>query len=50
MEEADGKITGFEFKWNPKAKVTIPANFVKTYNADAIVSNENFRDFVRTDI
>lgn len=47
-EEANGKISGFEFKWNPKAKAKIPANFVKTYDAEVkIISKENFRDFVR---
>lgn len=47
VEERDGKITGFEFKWNPKAKTKIPADFIKAYNADVtIISKENFRDFV----
>lgn len=47
VEEADGVITGFEFKWSPKAKAHIPANFTKTYNAGVeVISKENFRDFV----
>lgn len=47
VEEKDGIITGFEFKWNPKAKVSVPENFTKTYGADVnIITNENFRDFV----
>lgn len=47
LEEVDGKITGYEFKWNPKAKIKIPATFVKTYNADVnIITKENFREFV----
>ena len=47
VEEADGKITGFEFKWNPKAKTNIPSIFVKTYNANVeVISKENFREFV----
>jgi hypothetical protein len=46
-EEADGKITGFEFKWNPNAKVKIPSSFVQTYNANIeIISKGNFREFV----
>lgn len=50
VEEADGKITGFEFKWNPKAKTNIPNNFVTTYNAEVtIVSKENFREFLGID-
>jgi len=47
VEESDGKITAFEFKWNPKAKVNIPAIFVNTYSATVeVVSKENFREFV----
>jgi uncharacterized protein len=47
IEEADGKITGFEFKWRSKSKINIPSNFITTYNADIkIVTKENFRDFV----
>lgn len=47
VEETDGKISGFKFKWNPKAKANIPDNFVKAYNAEVtIVSKENFRTFV----
>jgi uncharacterized protein len=47
LEETDGKITGFEFKWNSKAKIKTPVNFVKTYNADIeVISRENFKEFV----
>jgi len=47
VEEKDGVIHGFEFKWNPKAKVNIPENFTKTYDARVtIITNENFRDFI----
>lgn len=47
VEELNGQITGYEFKWNPKAKVKIPSNFTQTYNAEVIViNNQNFREFV----
>lgn len=47
VEERDGVISGFEFKWNAKAKITLPKNFTTTYNAQvAIVTSENFREFV----
>lgn len=47
VEETNGKIYGFEFKWNSNAKTKIPVTFVKTYNADVtIVTKENFREFV----
>ncbi|WP_306422316.1 ATP-binding protein [Algoriphagus sp. AGSA1] len=50
VEESDGKITGFEFKWNPNAKVKIPSSFVETYEADSkVISKENFREFVGAD-
>lgn len=48
VEESDGEIKGFEFKWNPKVKVKIPENFTKTYNAEVeIISKENFREFIK---
>jgi predicted AAA+ superfamily ATPase len=47
VEESDGKITGYEFKWNPKSKVKIPSTFSRTYKANVeIITKENFRDFV----
>lgn len=50
VEEADGKITGYEFKWSATAKVKIPAAFVKAYEANVeVISKENFRSFVGMD-
>ena len=47
VEERDGNITGFEFKWNRK-KAKIPKNFIDTYKASGLViDRENFRDFVK---
>ncbi len=47
VEEKDGKITGFEFKWNSKSKVKLPETFVKSYNADTkVINKNNFREFV----
>ncbi|GMQ31332.1 ATP-binding protein [Algoriphagus confluentis] len=47
LEEADGRISAFEFKWNPAAKVKKPAVFLETYPADfKVISKDNFRDFV----
>lgn len=46
VEERDGTISGFEFKWNSKAKMTIPRNFTSAYGANVtIISKENFREF-----
>ena len=47
VEEKDGAITGFEFKWKSKPKVKLPETFVKAYNAETkIVDRNNFREFV----
>jgi hypothetical protein len=46
IEEKEGKITGFEFKWKNK-KTKFPQTFINTYNADVfVVDRNNFRDFV----
>jgi hypothetical protein len=46
VEEKDGKIYGFEFKWKAK-KVKLPETFISTYNAETkIIDRKNFREFV----
>ncbi len=48
VEENAGKIKGYEFKWNPKAKSKKPKSFMETYDAKInIVHKENFRDFLK---
>jgi uncharacterized protein len=47
VEEKDGKICGFEFKWTNK-KTKFPQKFVETYNAKGVaIDRNNFRDFVK---
>lgn len=47
VEEHGGKIYGFEFKWNPKAKVKVPQNFITAYDASfTVINKDNFREFV----
>ncbi|MBI1305303.1 MAG: AAA family ATPase [Bacteroidetes bacterium] len=47
VEETGGKIAGFEFKWNPKKNLKLPASFTETYNADErVITRDNFREFV----
>ena len=47
VEENNGKIVGFEFKWNNK-KTRFPKNFIKTYKAKGhIIDRNNFREFVK---
>ncbi len=47
VEEKDGKISAYEFKWNPGSKVRFPDSFVKSYEAETkVITRENFREFV----
>ncbi|MDZ7718720.1 MAG: ATP-binding protein [Balneolaceae bacterium] len=47
VEELDGNIFGFEFKWSPKRKIRFPKTFVKNYNATVKgVNRDNFREFL----
>lgn len=47
VEDKDGTIYGFEFKWKVKSKIKLPITFVKAYNAQSkIIDRNNFREFV----
>jgi uncharacterized protein len=47
VEETAGKITGYEIKWNAKAKAKIPKLFKETYSAETeVLTRENFRTFL----
>lgn len=48
VEEVAGKLTAWEFKWNPKAKVRISSSFQQAYPEAAIqvIHSENFEFFV----
>ena len=47
VEENNGQIAGFEFKWNSK-KTKFPQNFIETYKAEGLViDRDNFREFVK---
>jgi predicted AAA+ superfamily ATPase len=47
VEELNGEITGFEFKWKARKSVHLPKTFVRLYNAkEKIIDSTNFRDFV----
>lgn len=48
IEEEAGRITGFEIKWNPKAKIKIPRSFKDAYQAEVLIINrDNFREFIK---
>lgn len=48
LEEADGSIRAFEFKWNPRKRPRFPKNFLTAYpNAKTqVVSQDNYLPFV----
>lgn len=49
IEEEDGMIRAFEFKWNPRAKSRVPEQFIKTYSPTefTVITPDNFWDFVK---
>ncbi len=50
LEEIDGKIYPFEFKWNPKAKSKFPSVFLETYIPESpqVIHRENFWEWLQT--
>ncbi len=49
LEEEDGKLKAYEFKWNPsKSKVKVPEAFAKAYPDTPffVITPENFGEFV----
>jgi len=51
VEEENGKIYGFEFKWNPKQSKRLPLTFSNAYQSDdQCITRENFREFVQPGI
>ncbi len=47
IEEADGKISAFEFKWNPTKKVSAPSSFSREYDSSfSVINPENIESFL----
>jgi predicted AAA+ superfamily ATPase len=48
IEEADGHLFVYEFKWKPKAKFRIPKAFTDTYknSTNSLITSENFHKFL----
>ncbi len=48
VEEENGQLSAYEFKWNPKAKGSVPNSFKKTYPTATIniIHQENFEQFL----
>ena len=49
IEEEDGMIRAFEFKWNPTAKSRVPEQFIKSYSPTefTVISPDNYWEFVK---
>lgn len=47
IEEKDGKINAYEFKWNAKPKSKIPKKFIEAYDAqERIIDTQNYFEFI----
>ena len=48
IEEADGVISAFEFKWNPKAKARFPKSFLEAYQPQKteVIHRENYWEWL----
>ncbi len=48
IEESDGELTAYEFKWNPQAKYKVPKLFLTSYVGSTfqVVHRDNFEDFL----
>jgi len=48
VEDSNGKLTAFEFKWKRKGSAKIPSAFLREYDAiGQVIDKDNFREFVR---
>ena len=48
LEESDGRISAFEFKWNPESKIRKPNSFLNAYPNSSlkVIHSENYEDFL----
>lgn len=47
VEEIDGKISAYEFKWQSKNKVKFPQKFIDTYEAEKkVIDINNYYEFI----
>jgi hypothetical protein len=48
IEERDGRITAYEFKWNKNSRKKIPQTFVKAYpeSTSELINTDNYLDFL----
>jgi predicted AAA+ superfamily ATPase len=51
IEEKDGVISAFEFKWKAAKNIKTPLAFVKAYNTQTtLIDSENYRKFVLSEL
>lgn len=47
VEEKEGQVTGYEFKWNAKHAKRLPQTFIQAYKSQGFcITRENFREFI----
>jgi predicted AAA+ superfamily ATPase len=47
IEETDGRLSAYEFKWKITSRTKLPASFLQHYGAEGkIIDRDSFRDFV----
>ena len=47
IEESEGKIKAYEFKWKSGGRNKIPKSFLENYDASGtVIDKDNFRDFI----
>lgn len=49
VEECDGQLSAFEFKWNPKAKASLPKAFTDAYPGTSlkVITPATYEEFIR---
>jgi predicted AAA+ superfamily ATPase len=49
IEERDGRLSAYEFKWNPSAKTKHPKAFLESYpnSSFMVIHKENYQDFLQ---
>lgn len=50
VEESDGQLRAYEFKWNPKAKAKVPKAFTEAYPGSMfeVVTPDNYEGFINS--
>ncbi len=47
IEELDGQVTAYEFKWKSKRKVKFPQKFIEAYRAEVkVIDVSNYHEFI----